>query len=147
VCGIAGFTTFGAGKHDADQVIHRMTQVIRHRGPDGEGCYRDPAVTLGHQRLAIIDLAGGAQPMADDSGRYSLVYNGEVYNYIELRRELEQQGCRFRTQSDTEVLLQCLAAHGTAALSKLDGMFAFALWDRRQRQLLLARDRVGIKPL
>ena len=81
--------------------------------------------------------------MADDSDRYSLVYNGEVYNYIELRRELEQQGQRFRTQSDTEVLLQCLMSQGTAALSKLDGMFAFALWDRQQRQLLLARDRVG----
>ena len=124
-----------------------MTRVIHHRGPDGEGYYRDAAVTFGHRRLAIIDLAGGAQPMADDSDRYSLVYNGEVYNYIELRRELAQQGQRFRTQSDTEVLLQCLMSRGTAALNKLDGMFAFALWDRQQRQLLLARDRVGIKPL
>jgi asparagine synthase (glutamine-hydrolysing) len=147
VCGIAGFTTFSASHYDPDQIIRRMTQVIRHRGPDGEGYYRDATVTFGHRRLAIIDLGGGAQPMADDSDRYSLVYNGEVYNYIELRRELEQQGHRFRTHSDTEVLLQCLVAHGTAALSKLDGMFAFALWDCQQRQLLLARDRVGIKPL
>jgi asparagine synthase (glutamine-hydrolysing) len=147
VCGIAGFTTFGASNYDPDPVIRRMTLAIRHRGPDGEGHYRDAAVTLGHRRLAIIDLAGGAQPMADESGRYQLAYNGEVYNYLELRRELEQQGCRFRTQSDSEVVLQCLAQHGIAALDKLDGMFAFALWDRQQRQLLLARDRVGIKPL
>jgi asparagine synthase (glutamine-hydrolysing) len=97
VCGIAGFTTFSASHYDPDQIIRRMTQVIRHRGPDGEGYYRDATVTFGHRRLAIIDLGGGAQPMADDSDRYSLVYNGEVYNYIELRRELEQQGQRFRT--------------------------------------------------
>ena len=147
VCGIAGFTTFGASQSDPDPIIRRMTEVIGHRGPDGEGYYRDAAVTLGHRRLAIIDLAGGVQPMADSSGRYHLVYNGEVYNYIELRQELESQGCRFSTHSDTEVLLQCLARHGPAALSKLDGMFAFALWDRQERRLLRARDRIGIKPL
>lgn len=124
-----------------------MTQAVAHRGPDGEGYYRDSRVTLGHRRLAIIDLVGGAQPMSDSSGRYTLIYNGEIYNYVELRQELEKRGRCFATRSDTEVLLQCLVTDGFAALSKIDGMFAFALWDRQQRRLLLARDRIGIKPL
>jgi len=124
-----------------------MAQVLKHRGPDAEGYYSDPAMTFGHRRLAIIDLAGGVQPMTDRSGRYTLIYNGEVYNYIELRRELEQRGCVFATQSDTEVVLQSLVADGTDALERFDGMFAFAFWDREERRLLLARDRVGIKPL
>jgi len=124
-----------------------MTRTLAHRGPDGEGYYQDSGIVLGHRRLAIIDLIGGAQPMSDSSVRYHLIYNGEVYNYVELRQELEKRGCCFATRSDTEVLLQYLMAEGVAALSKFDGMFAFALWDGQQRQLLLARDRIGIKPL
>jgi asparagine synthase (glutamine-hydrolysing) len=147
VCGIAGFTTFGNADYDQDRIIRSMTQAIAYRGPDGEGYYRDSGVVLGHRRLAIIDLVGGVQPMSDAGGRYDLIYNGEVYNYVELRQELENRGCRFVTRSDTEVVLQCLATDGSAALRKFDGMFAFALWDRQQRQLLLARDRAGIKPL
>ena len=147
VCGIAGFTTFAGSQSDPDQIIRSMTEVMAYRGPDGEGYFRDSGVMLGHRRLAIIDVEGGVQPMTDSSGRYHLIYNGEVYNYVELRRELERRGHRFVTRSDTEVLLQYLAADGVAALSKFDGMFAFALWDSRERRLFLARDRIGIKPL
>jgi len=147
VCGIAGFTAFSGSQSDQDQIIRSMMEAMAQRGPDGEGYFRDSSVTLGHRRLAIIDLDGGVQPMSDCSGRYHLIYNGEVYNYVELRRELEGRGHRFVTRSDTEVVLQCLAADGVAALSKFDGMFAFALWDCQQRRLFLARDRIGIKPL
>jgi asparagine synthase (glutamine-hydrolysing) len=124
-----------------------MTDALRHRGPDGAGFYEDESVSLGHRRLAIIDAQGGRQPMADRSARFRLVYNGEVYNHLELRRELEEQGEHFITHSDVEVVLACLAKHGTDALDKFDGMFALALWDCERRRLLLARDRIGIKPL
>ena len=124
-----------------------MTEIIQSRGPDGEGFYEDPAITLGHRRLSIIDIAGGAQPMCDESGRYHLVFNGEIYNYIELREELKARGCTFKTASDTEVLLQFLVLEGMAALRRFNGMFAFAFWDKEQRVLCLARDRIGIKPL
>ncbi len=147
MCGIAGFTAFGSNPCKQDEVIQSMMQTLVHRGPDGDGFFRDAKVTLGHRRLAIIDLQGGAQPMSDSSGRFTIIYNGEVYNYVELRRELEQRGHRFTTQSDTEVMLQYLAVDGMAAVRKFDGMFAFALWDREEQQLFLARDRVGIKPL
>src|ERR1700677_2083696 len=141
MCGIAGFTSFTTAGYDRDDAIRAMMRAIMHRGPDGEGCCQDADVTLGHRRLAIIDPAGGAQPMTDRTGRYTLIYNGEVYNYIELRKELEGRGHQFTTQSDAEVMLQCLAAEGTGALDKFDGMFTFALWDRQGRLLLLVRDR------
>jgi len=147
MCGIAGFTTFGALSYDRDEVVRAMTKTLVHRGPDDEGFFRDAGVALGHRRLAIIDAVGGVQPMADSRGRYELAYNGEVYNYIELRRELEERGHRFSTRSDAEVMVEWLAAEGIAALDKFDGMFAFALWDRQERRLFLARDRMGIKPL
>lgn len=125
-----------------------MTDAIAHRGPDGEGCWTEGSVGLGHRRLAIIDLSpSGHQPMRSGDGRYSLTYNGELYNYRELRAELEGKGYRFTSTSDTEVLLYALAAWGKAALGRFNGMFAFALWDARERRLLLARDRYGIKPL
>lgn len=125
-----------------------MTDAIAHRGPDGEGCWTEGSVGLGHRRLAIIDLSpSGHQPMRSGDGRYSLTYNGELYNYRELRAELEGKGYRFSSTSDTEVLLYALAAWGKAALGRFNGMFAFALWDARERRLLLARDRYGIKPL
>ncbi len=132
---------------DAAGLLRRMTATLTPRGPDGEGYYVDAGVALGHRRLSIIDLGGGAQPMALGEGRYQLVYNGEVYNYIELRAELERRGCVFATHSDTEVLLHQYALDGVAALQRFNGMFAFALWDRVEQRLFLARDRVGVKPL
>jgi asparagine synthase (glutamine-hydrolysing) len=125
-----------------------MTDAIAHRGPDGEGSFVDGPLALGHRRLAIIDLsAAGHQPMASDDGRYAFVYNGEVYNFNELRMELEAKGHRFHSHTDSEVVLKSLVEWGTGALTKFNGMFAFALWDKHERTLLLARDRYGIKPL
>jgi asparagine synthase (glutamine-hydrolysing) len=147
MCGIAGFTTFRAAAYDRDAVIRTMTRAVAHRGPDGEGFFHDSAIALGHRRLAIIDAAGGAQPMADQRDRYQLLYNGEVYNYLELRKDLEDAGHRFKTRSDTEIVLESLALEGPPALCKFNGMFAIALWDRIESRLLLARDRIGIKPL
>lgn len=147
MCGIAGFFNLD-GAPAVPEFVRRMTRVIAHRGPDGEGCWVDGPVGLGHRRLAIIDLSSsGHQPMQSDDGRYSITYNGELYNYRELREQLENKGYRFASTSDTEVLLYALVAWGKAALSRLNGMFAFAFWDARERRLLLARDRYGIKPL
>jgi asparagine synthase (glutamine-hydrolysing) len=147
MCGIAGVLNLD-GQPVAPAVLKRMTDAIAHRGPDGEGHYANAGVGLGHRRLAIIDLSdGGRQPMTTDDGRYVIVYNGELYNFRELRTELEPLGHRFRSRSDTEVLLAAWAQWGTKALGRFNGMFAFALWDSRERVLTLARDRYGIKPL
>ncbi|MGB0799316.1 MAG: asparagine synthetase B family protein, partial [Planktomarina sp.] len=125
-----------------------MTDAISHRGPDGEGHWIDGSIGLGHRRLSIIDLSPlGHQPMMSQDGRYVLSYNGEIYNFRELRAELETKGYGFRSTSDSEVLLTALQAWGPKALDRLNGMFAFALWDRREKTLMLARDRYGIKPL
>lgn len=145
MCGIVGLH----GRQE-DGWIVAMSGRIRHRGPDGEGSYRDRDVSLAlaMRRLSIIDAAGGQQPMAAEDGRYVLVYNGEIYNAPELRRELETEGERFSTDhSDTEVLLRVLIRQGEAGLDRLNGMFAFAFYDRDAGTLLLARDRFGIKPL
>jgi asparagine synthase (glutamine-hydrolysing) len=147
MCGIAGFTTFQAPPEAPRELVRQMAQSLRPRGPDGEGYTADACITLGHRRLSIIDIEGGAQPMSTKDGRYCIVYNGEIYNYVELRRDLESRGCVFHTKSDTEVLLQLFALDGADALQKLEGMFAFAIWDRQRRELFLARDRIGIKPL
>ena len=127
--------------------MRRMTSPLTPRGPDGEGFHVAPGIALGHRRLSIIDLAGGAQPMRSNDKRYHIVYNGEVYNYVELRAELEQRGCVFHTQSDTEVLLNQFVLDGVDALQLCNGMFAVAIWDRDEERLFLARDRIGIKPL
>ena len=125
-----------------------MTDAIAHRGPDGEGWFIDGPFGLGHRRLAVIDRSEAAhQPMTTPDGRYVLSYNGEVYNFRELRLELEALGARFRSHGDTEVVLHALALWGGEALSRFNGMFALAFWDRDERRLLLARDRYGIKPL
>jgi asparagine synthase (glutamine-hydrolysing) len=146
MCGITGVVRLdGAGADEG--LVHAMTQILAHRGPDGQGVFVDGPVGLGHRRLAIIDLDTGAQPMSSEDGSVVLVFNGEIYNYRELRRELESRGRVFRTASDTEVILQSYEAFGVECLARLRGMFAFALWDGRRRRLLLARDRVGIKPL
>src|SRR6185312_221667 len=144
MCGICG--VYGPSSGDLHATLGRMTQAIAHRGPDGEGVYVGEGVALGHRRLSIIDLTNtGAQPMTLDAT--TVVYNGESYNFPELRIELEALGRVFRGQSDTEVLLHAYAAWGIPGLERLEGIFAFALWDSSRRRLILMRDRLGIKPL
>jgi asparagine synthase (glutamine-hydrolysing) len=147
MCGFTGAYARDGGEAVSRDALVRMTGSLRHRGPDGEGYFLDRGVALGHRRLTIIDLATGDQPKARADGSVVLVFNGEIYNYRELRKELEGLGRAFRTQSDTEVILEAYATWGEECVTRLRGMFAFALWDRARRSILLARDRVGIKPL
>ena len=144
MCGIFGYV--GRELPPVDHLA-RITNLLRHRGPDGGACWHEPGVFLGHRRLSIIDLATGAQPMTSLDGRFVITFNGEIYNYPELRDELRARGARFRTASDTEVILAGYAEWGTGLVARLEGMFAFALYDRRERTTLLARDRFGEKPL
>jgi asparagine synthase (glutamine-hydrolysing) len=147
MCGIAGLINLN-GTSASPVILKKMTDAIAHRGPDGEGHWIEGNIGFGHRRLAIIDLSpAGHQPMTSADHRYVLVYNGEMYNYRELRADLEAEGYWFRSKSDSEVVLHALAHWGTAALLKFNGMFALALWDRKDKNLLLARDRYGIKPL
>ncbi|MEO0962902.1 MAG: asparagine synthetase B, partial [Pseudomonadota bacterium] len=151
MCGITGFAT---GTHlsagDA-RILQGMTDALIHRGPDADGMWSDAeaGIAFGHRRLSIVDLSeAGAQPMHDASGRYVITYNGEIYNFPALRKDLEAVGVAFRGHSDTEVLIEACALWGIeATLKKLNGIFAFGLWDRQQRSLTLARDHIGIKPL
>ena len=122
-----------------------MVAALHHRGPDGRGVLIDGPIGLGHARLSIIDLDGGAQPMGNEDGRIQVVFNGEIFNYVELRRELQKQGHVFRTASDTEVLVHLYEQHGDDFVSHLNGQFAIALWDGTRQRLVLARDRVGIR--
>ncbi|KHD10082.1 hypothetical protein PN36_17535 [Candidatus Thiomargarita nelsonii] len=147
MCGICGIFSNSVPREQREIIVGKMMIRLVHRGPDGEGIYSDEHLTLGHRRLAIIDLEHGRQPMQSADGRYTLVFNGEIYNYLELRQKLIQQGVSFRTFSDTEVLLQLLIHQGVAALKELNGMFAFAFYDNKTKQWLLARDPFGIKPL
>jgi asparagine synthase (glutamine-hydrolysing) len=147
MCGIAGVIDLN-GNAVSPVLLHRMTDAIAHRGPDGEGHWIEGNIGLGHRRLAIIDLSPlGHQPMISADHRHVLSYNGEIYNFRELRTELEAAGYSFRSRTDSEVVLNALAHWGPAALDRFNGMFALALWDRKERHLLLARDRYGIKPL
>ena len=146
MCGIAGLFRRDGAAVDMG-LLRRMTDILAHRGPDGDGFHARGPVGLGHRRLAIIDLSTGDQPMSAADGSAWIVYNGEVYNYRELREELIAQGFTFRTTSDTEVVLTAYLAWGPECVRRLRGMFAFAIWDERARRLCLARDRVGIKPL
>lgn len=146
MCGIAGIVDAAHSGVDA-ALVHRMCQAIVHRGPDDEGVYVKDGVGLGMRRLSIIDLAGGHQPICNEDRSIWVVYNGEIYNFPELRRELEQRGHRFSTHTDTEVIVHLYEEHGSECVQKLRGMFAFALYDEQRRRLLLARDRLGIKPL
>jgi asparagine synthase (glutamine-hydrolysing) len=147
MCGIAGLVHLDR-QPASGVLLRRMTDAIAHRGPDGEGHWVEGPVAMGHRRLAIIDLTpSGHQPMVSTDHRYVLSYNGEVYNHRELRAELEAEGYLFRSHTDSEVVLNAFAAWGEAALLRFNGMFACALWDRREQRLLLARDRYGIKPL
>jgi len=150
VCGINGIFGRDGSTVDARQVAE-LRDVMRHRGPDGEGLWQRPGagdVVLGHRRLAIVDLTdAGRQPMANEDGSVQVTFNGEIYNHEELRADLEQRGHRFRSRCDTEVLVHLYEEHGEDLVAKLVGMFTFAIWDERRQRLVLARDRLGIKPL
>lgn len=144
MCGIAGYySTKTDEQADLQRALHNLT----HRGPDDSGSYVDGSMAMGQTRLSIIDLTGGHQPLLSDDGNLVLVANGEIYNFVELTEELKSRGHRFLTRSDSEVILHCYAEYGDAFLEHLNGMFAFALYDKCQRKLILARDRLGIKPL
>ena len=147
MCGIAGFVGRAAEGPDAAERVRRMCDAIRHRGPDDSGYHVAPGVALGMRRLSIIDVAGGHQPMVNEDGSVHVVFNGEIYNYPSLRSRLLAAGHRLTTHSDTETLVHLYEDHGAALVGELRGMFGFAIWDDRRARLLIARDRLGIKPL
>jgi asparagine synthase (glutamine-hydrolysing) len=147
MCGITGIFEFRNRSLLERETIHRMNDTIVHRGPDDEGVHVGPGVGFGFRRLSIIDLSGGHQPISNEDGSVWVMLNGEIYNYLELRHELETRGHQFRTHSDTESIVHLYEEYGEDCFRRLRGMFAIALWDSRQRKLLLARDRVGKKPL
>ena len=144
MCGIAGYLA-APGKRPEKETVARMCD--RHRGPDGHGYFCDQHVALGHRRLSIIDVEGGAQPLGNEDGTIQVVFNGEIYNFRELKQGLQERGHRFRTNTDTEVLVHLYEEVGDRLPEHLNGMFAFAIWDSRRRELFLARDRFGEKPL
>lgn len=147
MCGIAGILACTPGRQPQRAELRAMREPLRHRGPDGHGDYVDGPVGLAHVRLSIIDLAGGQQPVHNEDGSVWVVFNGEIFNYIELRQALEARGHRFYTHTDTEVIVHLFEEHGARCVEQLNGQFAIALWDARKRELLLARDRTGIRPL
>ncbi|HMJ87694.1 MAG TPA: hypothetical protein VK504_31180, partial [Vicinamibacterales bacterium] len=146
MCGIAGFVSLSGGRPDPAR-LDRMMATLRHRGPDDRGTFCDASTALGAARLSIIDVAGGHQPITVDGGAITVVQNGEIYNYVELRDELRRSGRQFATACDTEVIAHLYATEGIAGFQKMRGMFAVAVWDAPRRRLVLARDRVGKKPL
>ena len=147
MCGIAGAVTDRERKETFD-LVEQMTTALAHRGPDAVGMWQDDLCTLGHRRLAIIDLSeAGRQPLSNEDGTIWITFNGEIYNFQELRKELESCGHVFRTRTDTETIVHAYEQWGVDSLKRLRGMFAFALWDQPRKRLLLARDRVGKKPL
>ncbi|MBI3970101.1 MAG: asparagine synthase (glutamine-hydrolyzing) [Chloroflexi bacterium] len=147
MCGIAGWIDYQAPKAEAAALLERMKRAIWHRGPDEDGSFVDDRAAIGMQRLAIIDLAGGRQPMANEDGTIWIVFNGEIYNYPELRPQLEARGHRFATNADTEAIVHLYEELGDDCATALEGMFAFCIWDSRRQRALLARDRLGKKPL
>ncbi len=146
MCGVGGIIDFRCTSNTISTVTS-MLRSISYRGPDESGIYHSPFATIGNVRLSIIDIESGQQPLSDPSGRFWIVYNGEIFNYKELRQDLEKNGSRFKTQSDTEVLVQLYAFYGKECLGKLNGQFAFAIWDKQEEELFMARDRAGIRPL
>ena len=148
MCGIAGLYNYHSPQKPSTELnITKMLSVIQHRGPDENGIYLAENVGLGSARLSIIDIDSGQQPLSDESGNYWIVYNGEIFNYKELRKDLEEKGIRFKTHSDTEVVVQMYAIYGSRCLSQFNGEFAFCIWNKKEKELFLARDRVGIRPL
>ncbi|MBA3714110.1 MAG: asparagine synthase (glutamine-hydrolyzing), partial [Pyrinomonadaceae bacterium] len=148
MCGICGIVHRDRAYPMSESVLLKMRDSLTHRGPDDAGQYLAPGIALGTRRLSILDLSQrGHMPMSTEDGRYWITYNGEVYNFQELRSELESRGHAFRSHTDTEVVLRLYAEQGPAMLDRLNGMFAFAIWDSQERVLFLARDRVGVKPL
>ena len=143
ICGIIDYNSKANGRSD----VESMLRAISYRGPDESGVYHSSCATLGNVRLSIIDIGGGQQPLSDLSGRYWIVFNGEIFNYKELRKDLEDKGMVFRTMSDTEVLVQLYSVYGKKCLDLLNGQFALAIWDKQKEELFIARDRVGIRPL
>jgi len=147
MCGIAGVMKFGKDVRADSSALRRMCTAMTHRGPDDDGVYTDGPTGLGMRRLSIIDVAGGHQPISNESGTVWIVFNGEIYNHADLRKELEPRGHRYRTNSDTETIVHLYEEYGRDCVQHLRGMFAFAIWDREKRTLFIARDRLGIKPL
>jgi len=145
MCAICGKLSWGEPIDSS--LVQRMMDTMVHRGPDDEGAYVEPHLVLGHRRLSIIDLSTGKQPICNEDGTVWIVFNGEIYNFLQLRKELLRAGHRFQTHTDTEVIIHLYEEYGEGCLERLSGMFAFAIWDARKRKLFLARDRVGIKPL
>src|SRR5215831_18909063 len=146
MCGITGYVTTEPSDQPVS-ILERMADSIRHRGPDDFGYYRDPWANLGFRRFAIIDVAGGHQPMSNEDGNLRLIYNGEIFNHASLRPELEKAGHRYANRSDSETIIHSYEQYGPDCLARFRGMFAFALWDKNARRLFIARDRLGKKPL
>jgi len=146
MCGITGMVQFNREKAIEPAVLKNMCDSIYHRGPDDEGLYINHNVGLGFRRLSIIDLSTGHQPLSNQNDRIYIVFNGEIYNYLEHRNKLKQKGYTFKTTTDTEVILHLYEEYGVDCLQYLRGMFAFAIWDSNKQQLFCARDRFGIKP-
>ena len=146
MCGICGVFDFRGGAVQRD-LVRKMSNAIRHRGPDGEGLYVCGQIGFGHRRLSIIDLQGGNQPITNEDDSMAIIFNGEIYNFVELREELEKNGHVFKTRSDTEVILHGYEEWGIDCLNHFNGIFAFAIWDQKQKRLFIARDHIGVKPL
>ena len=147
MCGIAGIFNLREDREIPKETVDQMLSVIKHRGPDEFGVYRDSRAALGHARLSIIDLSGGHQPMCNEDSTVWITFNGEIFNYVELRQELLKKGHGFRTQSDTEVIIHLYEDHGAGCLEHLNGQFAFTIWDKNKKEIFVARDRMGIRPV
>src|SRR6516225_2381242 len=147
MCGICGIVNFNATDPVDRQLVERMTFAQVHRGPDDDGYFVENNVGLGHRRLSIIDLSGGKQPIFNEDGSVVVVFNGEIYNFADLTADLIGRGHQFKTRSDTETIVHAYEEYGVNCMKDFRGMFAFAIWDRKQKRLLLVRDRVGIKPI
>src|SRR5947208_2878871 len=146
MCGIAGVVQFRSDSHVDPENVERMCRAIVHRGPDDDGIYVQGRVGLGMRRLSIVDLATGHQPISNEDGTVWIVFNGEIYNHLAVREQLQARGHRYATNSDTETVVHAYEEYGRDCVHHLRGMFAFAIWDTRQRRLFIARDRLGIKP-
>src|SRR5689334_22477001 len=145
MCGIVGVVSSNGQTVEAER-LGAMVQMLDHRGPDDRGCYVEPQAALGHTRLSVVDVAGGRQPLSNEDGSIWVTFNGEVFNHRELRAELVAKGHRFRTQSDTEVLVHLYEDAGADAVHRLNGQWALAIWDARVRRMFASRDRLGVRP-